>query len=438
MRSPAEGGSASARARSDAADSGAVLERRPRGAVKLVHDPVVAGRRSLHQMRAHDLARGALAREQARRAGVEKGARAGGLVLEDRRAHDRMDEPQGRRRRKDAQLHERVGECDRLREVQLRELGGVPQLAVLPHQRRGLNEPARAWGDPADSGQARVRDVPRAERLQERRRGRRRGHALGSERRAQLAEQERVALSGAMARRVELGIPLAEPLGDQSRGRFGSERRRGQPQDGVLLDLGQELLRRAGAGGPPRDHHRDGQSLEPGREMREEPERRLVGAIGVVDREQERPAFAELGAEPVQPVERREHPVLGRLPGALPRPRGRLPGAEQERFCEPRRALKQRRALRGGEAVEVVLEELPHDAVRELALELDAARAVDREAALLGYPGQLAEEPALPNARLALHEEDPSGPGAGGVQLDGRLLELPLPVVEGSRDPPRP
>src|SRR6185312_13832205 len=151
-----------------------------------------------------------------------------------------------------------------------------------------------------------------------------------------------------------------------------------------------------------------GQSLEPGREMREEPERRLVGAIGVVDREQERPAFAELGAEPVQPVERREHPVLGRLPGALPRPRGRLPGAEQERFCEPRRALKQRRALRGGEAVEVVLEELPHDAVRELALELDAARAVDREAALLGYPGQLAEEPALPNARLALHEEDPS------------------------------
>ena len=70
----------------------AVLERRPRGAMKLVHDPLVARGRRLQQVRAYDLARGALAREQARRARVEEGPRARGLVLEDGRAHDRVDE----------------------------------------------------------------------------------------------------------------------------------------------------------------------------------------------------------------------------------------------------------------------------------------------------------------------------------------------------------
>ena len=198
----------------------AVLERRPRGAVKLVHDPLVTRGRRLQEVRAHDLARGALAREQARRARVEEGPRAGRLVLEDGRSHHRMDEPEWRRRGQDAQLHKRIGELGGLREVQLRELGRVPQLAVLPHQRGGLNQPAGAGSHPADSRQARVRDVPRAERLQERRRGRRRGHALGPEGRAKLPKQERVALSGAMACREELRIPLAQPLAHHSRGRF--------------------------------------------------------------------------------------------------------------------------------------------------------------------------------------------------------------------------
>ena len=60
-------------ARSDAAASGAPsLERRPGGAEQLLHDPLVARRRRLQQVRADHLARGALVREQPRRARVER------------------------------------------------------------------------------------------------------------------------------------------------------------------------------------------------------------------------------------------------------------------------------------------------------------------------------------------------------------------------------
>ena len=88
--------------------------------------------------------------------------------------------------------------------------------------------------------------------------------------------------------------------------------------------------------------------------------------------------------------------------------------------------------------MEAVLEQLPHDAVRELALEFDAARAVDGEATLLGHPGQLGEESAFPDAGLALYQEDPSGSGAGGVEFDCGLRQLPLSVVQRARHPSRP
>ena len=277
-------------------------------------------------------------------------------------------------------------------------------------------------------------DAARSEPLDHRRRGRRRREPFGLHRHAQLAEQERVALRRSMTRGVELVVAGAEAPADQSGRAVRGERARAEPQRRVLLDVTQKLGLGARLGRPARQHDGHSQALQAGREMRDEAQRRLVGSVGVVDRQQDRPLLAQLRAEPVEAVQRREHPILRRLGRTR---HGRL-GAKEERLGQAGGAAKQPSALERLEAVRAVLEQLPHHAVRVVALELHAGRAEDVEAALLRQTLDLAQQAGLADSGMTLDHENPARARRCGVQLGRRLSELLLTLVEPDLAPRRP
>ena len=73
------------------------------------------------------------------------------------------------------------------------------------------------------------------------------------------------------------------------------------------------------------------------------------------------------------------------------------------------------------------LEELAHDAERELALEL-AARGLQRPE--VGLCAERVEQRGLAGARGALDERDPAEPAAGGVQQRGQRPQLVLALQQ--------
>ena len=108
-----------------------------------------------------------------------------------------------------------------------------------------------------------------------------------------------------------------------------------------LLDLrvGGELGERAGRSGSLRDDDERGQRVEAAREHAEEAQRGLVGPLGVVDHEHQRPLRCEVRAQPIQAVQRSEARVdLRRAAGQL---------GQQHMRREPGGPVEQLRALVG-------------------------------------------------------------------------------------------
>ena len=87
--------------------------------------------------------------------------------------------------------------------------------------------------------------------------------------------------------------PTAAPLSAGGR-RSAGARVGGQAAQHLALLLGP----RAGA-----EHERDRQVLEPPREEAEEAQARLVGPLGVVDADEQRPVGGEVRAQPVEAVQ---------------------------------------------------------------------------------------------------------------------------------------
>ena len=138
------------------------------------------------------------------------------------------------------------------------------------------------------------------------------------------------------------------------------------------------LLRRAS-----RDGDEEGQALEAALEVREPAERRAVGPVEIVDRDHRRAAQRDVGREPVEPVEHGERDVGLVLVGAC-----QLHVLE-ERGRERRCPSEELRALVARRPREHRLEELAHDAVREVLLELAATRVEDDDAGLRRDPPRL-------------------------------------------------
>ena len=209
------------------------------------------------------------------------------------------------------------------------------------------------------------------------------------------------------------------PASHERRDRLGRQRRRLQQRRRRLGgERRQHVARGAVVLGPGRDDERDGQLLQPRLEEHEEAQGGRVGPVGVVDREHERAARGEVGAQPVQAVEDGEGgvrapaaPVLGRCRRRAREPeplRGQAGGPGQQVGALVRRGDHQRR-----------LEELAHDAVAELLLELGAAGAQDAHAGALGARPEHVQQRGLAHAGRAL--DDHQAPLALPRRRQGRV-----------------
>ena len=146
-----------------------------------------------------------------------------------------------------------------------------------------------------------------------------------------------------------------------------------------------------------RDH--DGQAGEPVREVKQEPQRRFVGPLRVVDGEQQRGAFGEVDHQPVQPVQGGERDVAGVL--------GRRHVGEH-RLGQPRRTRQQPIAFGAVGADQRAFEQLANDPEAEPALQLPAAGGQHGHLCRAGATAKRLQQHRLPNACRALDQQYPA------------------------------
>ena len=253
------------------------------------------------------------------------------------------------------------------------EVGRLRQLGGLQHRHR-LGEPHRDGGQAAQAHEHRPADRARAESLDARRLGGRRGHALLAQRLDELAHEEGDAARRAPAGGGEVGVGRApQALLDEAPDRAGRERRRAQhARERIGEQQGEQ--RRGGALGlrARRHHERERQLLQARQQEGQEAQGGRVGPVRVVDGEHERAVAGEVRAQPVEAVQHGERRVGG---GAISPPvRARARQAEQPPG-HAGRPLEQVVAGAGRDLGQGRLEQLAHDAEGEVALELAAARA---------------------------------------------------------------
>ena len=309
-----------------------------RGVHEAPRDRVIAGRLGGQQMLGCVLLPRRLAVHQLGRAAVRQRALGDRELLVDARAHERMDEGQRPVGLEDPRRHQRVRRFGRLGEVELGQGGRARQLGALEHRhrageaRRGRGQATQAQLDPAARR-------ARADRLDARRRPRVGAHALRADGLDQLADEERRAAGGAVARGREgrVGRHAEALLHHPAHG--GEAQRRGLDDLGARVgdQRGQQMRLLAlglGAGG---DQQGDLQLLQAGEQIGKEAQRRGVGPVRVVDAEHDQLVRGEVRAQPVEAVQDGERRV-----GRRRRRLALLQRAGQaEHACgQPRRALQ--------------------------------------------------------------------------------------------------
>ena len=149
----------------------------------------------------------------------------------------------------------------------------------------------------------------------------------------------------------------------------------------------ERVVPRCRLGRPQRDDQRQGQPLEPRREVGQPAKGRPVRPVGIVDRDHEGPASREVGGEPVEAVEDGEGRVVGRRLSEL---------AREQRARGGRRSGQELVALAVLRARQPSLEELTHHAEREARLELRAACAQHLTAEAFRRPHAASSSDVLP------------------------------------------
>ena len=182
----------------------------------------------------------------------------------------------------------------------------------------------------------------------------------------------------------------------------------------------QPLLRRGFAGAHRRGQHgRD--PLDPALEVGDEAHRCPIAPMQVVEREQQRSIGRDIGRQPEQAVQDPVGDVDHRLAVV-----GR--GEHTARWC--RRPLQPPVALLA--IGEERLEELPHDAERELPLEV-APPCRQHPVAAGGRPlPGVGEQLALPDPRRALDEGERGFAGQSAFKERDERLELVVPLQQRS------
>ena len=295
-------------------------------------------------------------------------------------AHQRVHEAGRRLGAQDLGARERRHGPRDLRLVETRDPGHRGQVGALAQHGDGARDRGGLARQPRQSQQDRARDGARTDRAHH---VGVRGVGLdgvGLERVQQLADEQRVAAGGLVAGLAEGAVGLrAEAAGDEPAD--GLLRQRARPHvrgRGVVGDLGQQ--RRVGrrVAGPHggRDQHR--LALQAPHQVGQEAQRRAIAPVQIVDLEQQRLLGGEVEREPVQPVQGGEGGVAGR---------GAVVGRDEDDAGGGGRARQRFGIADHG------LEELAHDAERELALELAGARVEDERVLGPGAAPELRQQP---------------------------------------------
>ena len=281
-----------------------------------------------------------------------------------RAADDRVHEVERAAVGQDPARAQRVGGLGGLAVVELRDRRGVPDEGAVPQDRGRADEPPGRLGE---AGKACPNRRDHAV-------GRRAQHVGGAcraglaQRARQLAQEERVAAGQRMAAAAERRHGLGDDAADELR--RGAVAERVEPQQRGRTGLGQQLGHGGAArlaGRPRGDHEHHRFAADPPGQVREEPQRRRVGPVRVVDEQRQRLLPGEIGGEAIEPVQHGERPL---------RPERQRVGLRR-RDVEQRRRMA-RRTLERRRAVAVVdrgLEQLPRDAEPERPLELRAPGA---------------------------------------------------------------
>ena len=235
----------------------------------------------------------------------------------------------------------------------------------------------------------------------------------------ELAHEKGVALGRGEARVHEGLVGVVARLFAQQRLERGSAERRRPHEPGARVSeqlLEQLLLDLLGTGSA-RHGERHRQVLHAAGEVGEEGQRGRIGPVRVIDQHEQRGPVREAGAQPVEPVQHGERAlVLLTVSTELEDGRAQRRGAVHE--------------LVGAGTVDARLEQLPHHAEGELALELGAACAQHAHAALaclaLGRQQQLRlADPAGP-----LDDERRARARASGVEALEDLAQLAVAVEQ--------
>lgn len=265
-------------------------------------------------------------------------------------------------------------------------------------------------------------------------------HPVGLQPAQQLAQQQRVAAGGAVARGHEGIVRLLAEAGpdeipDSVQGqRLGPDGNRGQP----VGELGQQALRVGRLPGAHGPHDQDRHPLEPVHQEGEELLRADVAPLQVVDGEQQRLFLGQVGGQPVQAVRDAEQSVAAPIAGA-----GRVAVRQVETADVEDRCC---RAGRAGEPPlpplgvgEHRLEQLPDQAEAEVLLELAAASGQGHRSGGRAQPAHLGQQPALADAGPALDQGESRLAGQRVVQADLQLGQLAVAVhqVGGGPGPRR-
>ena len=291
---------------------GAAGGRQPGGRDEPLVRPRVAGRLAAQQLRGDQLGRSRLQVEQPRGARVV--ARAAGRAESgvDGGAHQRVDELERvqelvrERRAQDAGRDERVDGLRGLVRVDLGEPGRRSQRNVAAEDRNGPGEPHRGLRQSRQPRGDLLRDALGA-LLQD---------ALGvdaavaPDRRArQLAQQERVPTRRGVAGAALRVVGARREPPDHGGGAVLAQRLQVQQRAVRRGVAAEHLERRARLLRPARHDQRDGDPLEPVRDVDEHVQRRRVAPVDVVDEQRQRPLRRQVRGQPVEGVPRGERVV---------------------------------------------------------------------------------------------------------------------------------
>ena len=184
----------------------------------------------------------------------------------------------------------------------------------------------------------------------------------------------------------------------------------------------------AGSSGRSATSKDSSQPLEPRRDVGQPPQRGLVRPVRVIDGDQQRSSGRKIGGEPVQAVQDGERRVVGRRVDRL---------AQEQRPHRGSGSGQERCTLSTVGACQAPLEELAHDAEREVPFELGPARSQDLVAEPLCLPARRVDQRRLADTRPPLDDERPAAAFQQRVHRRELAFALDQLVHGTTLDPPR-